>query len=83
MLNSRRLEAVRVFGHYAVAALVGVSRIEKGKHFVSDVVFGAALGYIAGRTAVRGTDRSLTPQRVALFPVVGWGRTGLTAQWVF
>ena len=65
---------------YTVAALVGVSRIENGKHFLSDVVFGAALGYIAGRTAVlRGTDRSLTPQRVALFPVVGWGRTGLVA----
>ena len=68
---------------YTIAALVGVSRIENGKHYLSDVIFGATLGYIAGRTAVRGTERSLERQRMTLHPVVGWGRTGLVAQWVF
>ncbi len=68
---------------YTIAALVGAARIEDGKHFLSDVVFGATIGYIAGRTAVRGTERSLGRQRMTLHPVVGWGRTGLVAQWVF
>jgi len=68
---------------YTIAALVGVSRIENGKHYLSDVIFGATLGYIAGRTAVRGTERSLARQRMTLQPVVGWGRTGLVARWVF
>ena len=68
---------------YAVATLVGLSRIQKGKHFPSDVVFGAVLGYIAGRTAVRGRDQSLNRQQITFLPVVGWGRTGLAARVVF
>ncbi len=38
---------------YALAGLVGVSRIERDKHYLSDVVAGAALGVIVGRTATR------------------------------
>ena len=68
---------------YAVAALVGASRIEKGKHFLSDVVFGATLGYIAGRTAVRGTERSRVPGRFAIHPMIGFGRSGLIAELSF
>ena len=66
---------------YAIAALVGASRVEKGKHYLSDVVFGATLGYIAGRTAVRGTQRSLERRRMTLLPVVGWDRAGLVVRW--
>ncbi len=66
---------------YAIAALVGASRVEQGKHYLSDVVFGATLGYLAGRTAVRGTQRSLEPRRMTLLPVVGWDRAGLVVQW--
>ena len=68
---------------YTVAALVGLSRIEQGKHFLSDVIFGATLGYIAGRTAVRGTERSLERQRMTLHPIVGWGRAGFLTEWRF
>ena len=59
------------------------SRVEQGKHYLSDVVFGATLGYIAGRTAVRGTDRSLEQPRMTLLPVVGRDRAGLVALWTF
>ena len=52
--------ATRIPG-FIVAGLVGVSRMEKNKHFLSDVVAGAVLGYIVGRTVVRGTD-SLAPE---------------------
>jgi len=44
---------------YAIASLVGFSRIEKNKHHLSDVVFGAMLGIVAARTAVRGTNTLL------------------------
>jgi len=42
---------------YAVAAAVGVSRIVRDKHYLSDVLAGAALGYIVARTVVRVNGR--------------------------
>jgi membrane-associated phospholipid phosphatase len=39
---------------YTAAGLIGVSRIAKGAHHVSDVLAGATLGYVVGRTVVRG-----------------------------
>ena len=65
---------------YTVAALVAAARVESGKHFLSDVIFGATLGYIAGRTATRATERSRDPGRLAVYPVFGVGRTGLLAE---
>jgi hypothetical protein len=40
---------------YALASLVAASRVEYGKHFPTDVIVGATIGYIAGRAAIRGT----------------------------
>jgi PAP2 superfamily len=37
---------------YAIASYVAMSRIHDNKHYLSDVVFGAAVGTIAGRTVV-------------------------------
>jgi membrane-associated phospholipid phosphatase len=42
---------------YAVATLVAASRIEKNKHRLSDLTIGAAVGYIAGKAAVRSRHR--------------------------
>jgi len=36
---------------YAVASYIGMSRIEGRRHFASDVLFGAAIGVMAGRAA--------------------------------
>jgi len=41
---------------YALATLVGLSRVTSGKHFPSDVVAGAAIGYISARAAILGTE---------------------------
>ena len=41
---------------YALASLVAASRVEQGKHFPSDVLVGATIGYIAGRAAIRGAQ---------------------------
>jgi PAP2 superfamily len=37
---------------YAIASYVAASRLHDDKHWLSDVVFGAALGAVAGRTVV-------------------------------
>jgi membrane-associated phospholipid phosphatase len=37
---------------YAVASYVAMSRIHDNRHYLSDVIFGAAVGSIAGRTVV-------------------------------
>ncbi len=63
---------------YAVAGFVGASRIAKGKHYLSDVVFGAAMGYIAGFTAIRGTDRAVAQRRLSVYPIVGRGQRGVS-----
>ncbi len=68
---------------YGIAAFVGASRIENGKHFLSDVLFGATLGYIAGRTAVRGTERTTERGNLSIHPMIGLGRTGLRAHITF
>ena len=36
---------------YAVATYIGMSRVEGKRHFTSDVLFGAAIGVMAGRAA--------------------------------
>ena len=42
---------------YGVAAFVAFSRMEKNAHSLSDVVMGATIGYIVGRTVVRGSGK--------------------------
>ena len=45
---------------YLAASAIGLSRITNDKHYLSDVVAGATLGFITGRTTVRtnGTPRA-------------------------
>jgi membrane-associated phospholipid phosphatase len=44
---------------YLAAGLVGASRLHEDKHWLSDVVAGATLGYVVGRTVVRVNSRAL------------------------
>jgi membrane-associated phospholipid phosphatase len=50
---------------YLAASLVGASRIQQDKHHLSDVVAGATLGYIVGRTVVRVNNRPLADSKPA------------------
>lgn len=52
---------------YTLASLVAVSRLQRNKHYLSDVMAGATLGYIVGRTVVRVNGRPLDPQRGGRF----------------
>jgi membrane-associated phospholipid phosphatase len=38
---------------YAVAGYVGATRLQENKHHMSDIVAGATIGYIVGRTVTR------------------------------
>ncbi|HEX2606763.1 MAG TPA: phosphatase PAP2 family protein [Flavisolibacter sp.] len=42
---------------YTAATLIGLSRITENKHWATDVLAGAALGYISGRQVVRNYHR--------------------------
>ncbi|MCI0415474.1 phosphatase PAP2 family protein [bacterium] len=43
---------------YAIAIFVGITRLSKNVHYLSDVVAGAAVGYIVGRTVSSGNSFS-------------------------
>ena len=62
---------------FAAGAWVAAARIEDGKHFLSDVIIGATVGIIAGRTAIRGTERESSRRLLAIRPQVGGDRVGV------
>jgi hypothetical protein len=67
---------------YAFSGLVGVSRIETGRHWPSDVIAGAALGYISGRTAILGSSRESSRSRktsLMIMPAYGRDWRGISA----
>jgi membrane-associated phospholipid phosphatase len=66
---------------YGIATLVGISRIQQNAHFASDVVSGALLGTLVGRTVLlRNQGRRGGPGKlkVALNPALGAGYQGAT-----
>lgn len=52
---------------YAVAGYVATSRLAENKHYLSDVIFGAAIGIVGGRTVtlrLKGSEFALAPMFV-------------------
>jgi PAP2 superfamily len=43
---------------YALASYVAASRLQENRHYASDVIFGAAIGIVAGRTVSVGRGRA-------------------------
>ncbi len=67
---------------YTFASLVAVSRLQRNKHHLSDVMAGATLGYIIGRTVVRVNGQPLKNPREAHFslsPILSKRTRGLVA----
>ncbi len=59
---------------YAFAAYVGASRLQANRHYLSDVLFGAGLGIVSGRTVTVGRGRGTWVVRPAAAP----GAMGVT-----
>ena len=58
---------------YALATYVAGSRLQENRHYVSDVMFGAAIGILAGRTVTVGLGSS----RFAVAPLATNGGVGV------
>ena len=54
---------------FAFAALIGVGRMEKNAHYLTDVVAGATLGVIVGRTVIRRDGEPLPGTHPAQFRI--------------
>lgn len=63
---------------YALAGYVGASRVQDRRHYLSDVVFGAALGIAAGRTVTVGRGSA----RFAMAPMAADGGGGIGFTWM-
>jgi membrane-associated phospholipid phosphatase len=66
---------------YVFAGFVAFHRIDAGNHDLSDVIFGATLGYVFGKT-VAETDE-LPVLHARLVPYGGDRVSGLALQWRF
>jgi membrane-associated phospholipid phosphatase len=62
---------------YVAASAIGLSRVSRDKHHLSDVMAGAALGYISGRTVLRVNGEPPARRRTfALQPMTDAQGTG-------
>lgn len=66
-------------GWYSLAGLVGYSRIYHNKHWFSDVVMGAAIGYFSGEFVNNQNSNKKAKTKISLYPFPG----GLTFQLSF
>lgn len=71
---------------YSLASLVAISRTQRNKHYLSDVLAGATLGYIVGRTVVRVNDAPLAGTdgaTIQVSPLIGLRTQGVMVSIVF
>jgi hypothetical protein len=62
---------------YTVASFIAWSRVEMDAHYLSDVVFGAAIGYVVGKTVTRTLDDQVSERKVNWFPTASQNSYGL------
>jgi membrane-associated phospholipid phosphatase len=69
---------------YAAASLMAFSRLQRNKHYLSDVIAGSTLGYIVGRTTVRTSGGRIRPRphevALSLAPLMTGHERGLQAR---
>jgi len=65
---------------YLLAGYVGATRLEERAHHLTDIVAGASIGYIVGRTVTRSHHKG--PQRITwtVAPMRGGATAGLAIQ---
>jgi membrane-associated phospholipid phosphatase len=63
---------------YIAASAIGLSRVSRDKHHLSDVMAGAAIGYVTGRTVLRVNGQPAARHRTfALHPMTDAQGTGV------
>jgi membrane-associated phospholipid phosphatase len=62
---------------YAAASYVAAARLQANRHFLSDVVFGAAVGMVSAHAATLGEKH-----RLAAFPSIAPGGGGIQFVWI-
>jgi len=67
---------------YSLAFLAGWSRINDNKHWASDVIFGAAMGYFTSK-AILKYHKGSSPNRLAIMPMMGEDRNGVMVYYRF
>ncbi len=67
---------------YSLAFLAGWSRMNDNKHWASDVIFGAAIGYFTAK-AILKYHKGRNPNRLVIMPMMGKDRRGATAYYQF
>lgn len=55
---------------YGMAAMVSFSRVYNNAHWASDIMTGAAVGFLSAKTMI-ATDKWLTKKNIRLYPQVG------------
>lgn len=68
---------------YLISGLIGFSEIDQQRHTVSDVFFGAALGYVIGKSVGAQRYRPNTPYKLVPFSDAVSGTQGMGFQVVF
>jgi PAP2 superfamily len=63
---------------YVMASFVGGSRLQERRHYLSDVVFGAAIGIVSARAVTVGHGRAT----FAVSPIAAPGRAGVGFVWL-
>ena len=64
------------YASYSVAGLVGIARSYHGAHFASDVLAGALIGTLVGKSVVAHNNQ-LRAGKVVMLPEIGPGMIGV------
>jgi hypothetical protein len=64
---------------YGIASFIAWSRLNMDAHYLSDVTFGAVLGYVVGRTVVNRTDGRVAENRFQFYPTAGLENSSIEA----
>ncbi|MBD0288611.1 MAG: phosphatase PAP2 family protein [Flavisolibacter sp.] len=67
---------------YGMATMVGLSRVYDNYHWASDVMAGAAIGFLSAK-AVIGLDKLLAKKHIQLYPQIGRRRSAVAKVYGF
>jgi hypothetical protein len=73
---ARHFGAKAAIPTYLLASYIAMSRLHENRHYVSDVIFGAGVGYVVGHTVTRHGKDNFT--QFAMLPMAVPGGVGIS-----